>query len=128
MTATPQANPTSQSLTLEAPTEMDVATAWAHLGHGDSWRLVRLGAHNRLYSQTSGYIQFDVRTGERRTTRVIVKLSADDTYAVELGHVACALGEALEYQGIEQARGLYADQLGQAVEAMLLECVGSEVR
>jgi hypothetical protein len=50
---------------------------------------------------------------------VVVKLAADDTYAIEIGRMRRTKGSSLpEYQVLEQARGIYADQLGETVERL----------
>lgn len=113
MTTTSQAT----SLVNEAPTGIDARIAYAHLNLGDSWRMARLGAHDLMRDERAGYIQFDVKLG--RTYRVIVKLDADDTYAVELGRMRKPRGAYLpEYQVIRQVRSLTFEVLGETVEEM----------
>lgn len=108
------------SLINEAPTGIDARTAFAHLNHGDSWRLRRLGAHDLLHDERAGYVQFDFNL--TRKLRVVVKLDADDTYAVELGRMRKPRGGSLpEYRVIKQVRGVYCDALGETVEEMCVE-------
>jgi hypothetical protein len=102
------------TLIQDPDTGIDARTAFQHLNYGDSWRLTRLGAHDRLYDETAGYIQFDVELTKK--LRVVVKLQSDDSYAVEIGRIK--LGK--EYTVLEQHRGIYYDQLGELVERMVV--------
>lgn len=102
------------SLAAEGDTAIDAGTAFAHINWDDSWRTRRLGVRNRAFSNESGYIQFDIKI--TRVLRVIVKLMADDTYAVEIGRI-----RKMEYVVIEQMRGIYGDVLGQTVEALCIK-------
>lgn len=104
---------TTTSLANDAPTSIDARAAFAQINLGDSWRLTRLGARNQVCDERAGYIQFDV-TLDRRY-RVIVKLAADDTYAVEIGR-----NSVRTYQVLAQTRGIYCDELGEFVERMCL--------
>jgi hypothetical protein len=113
MTASQQATPV-RSLVEETPTGIDVRVAYQHLNHGDSWRMARLGARDRMQDEQAGYIQFDVLITRR--LRVVVKLDADDTYAVEVGRM-----RKLEYAVIRQVRGLTCEVLGEVVEEMVVE-------
>ncbi|MGH8571133.1 MAG: hypothetical protein ACREX8_00965 [Gammaproteobacteria bacterium] len=116
MTASPPRVPI-QSLTTGEATGIDARTAWSHILAGDPWRLRRLGARDLIYNERAGYVQFDFRL--TRKLRVVVKLCADDTYAVELGRCRKRRGSALrEYEVLEQTHLLDVEQVGQAVEHM----------
>jgi len=109
-----------ETIVRDAPTTIDALTAFRQINHGDAWRLARLGARNRAYSEDLGYIQFDVTLG--RKYRVIVKLDADDTYAVEIGQMRKPRGSSIrEYQVLSQVRGIYWDVLGETIERAALE-------
>lgn len=109
------ATATTSSLVNEAPTGIDSRVAYQHLNYGDSWRMARLGARDLMRDEQAGYIQFDVRITKK--LRVVVKLAGDDTYSVEIGRMRM---RTLEYQVLEQERGIYADQLGATVERLCL--------
>jgi len=111
MTATVE----TTSLVNTPATEADVATTWAHIQYGDSWRLARLGARNRCYSNT-GYVQFDVKVAPNKSRRVIVKLMANDTYGVEIGQLRRG-----EYRVLAQAFDVYADSLGVVIESLVAD-------
>lgn len=69
-----------------------------------------------------------MNTGEGQTRRVIVKLAWDDTYAVELAEMRTVPGtvpgvDVEEYAVLRQARGLFADMLGEIVDRLFLEVV-----
>lgn len=102
------------SLAAAEPTTIDALTAFQQINWGDEWRMTRLGARDRCYSETDGYIQFDVKL--TRKLRVIVKLAGDDTYSVEIGRI-----RKLEYVVIEQAHGVYCDELGRTVEDLVVK-------
>jgi hypothetical protein len=104
------------SLYYENATRIDAQEAFRQIRLGDSWRLVRLGARDLIFSDADGYIQFDAKITNRKL-RVIVKLSADDTYAVEIGKMT----RSLDYAVLSQMRGIYADNLGETVERMCVE-------
>lgn len=111
------------SLVSDTDTRIDAATAFQQINHGDTWRMARLGAHNRAHSEQSGYIQFDVTLGHKY--RVIVKLDADDTYAVEIGRLRKSSGSSIrEYQVLSQVRGIYWDVLGEVIERACLKVAG----
>jgi hypothetical protein len=108
----------------ESATRIDALTAFRQINHGDAWRMARLGAHNRMHSESNGYIEFDVTLG--RKYRVIVKLDADDTYAVEIGRLRKPRGSSIrEYQVLSQVRGIYWDALGETIERAALEAAGA---
>lgn len=111
------------SLVNDTPTTIDASVAFAQLNYGDSWRLIRLGARNRAYSEDRGYIQFDVMLG--RKYRVIVKLAPSDTYSVEIGRLVKPHGSSIrEYRVLSQVHDVYCDVLGETVERMCLEAAG----
>jgi hypothetical protein len=111
------------SVVNELATQIDARTAFQQINYGDAWRMARLGAHNRAYSEDCGYIQFDVTLG--RKYRVIVKLDADDTYAVEIGRLRKPRGSSIrEYQVLSQVRGIYWDVLGETIERAALVAAG----
>jgi hypothetical protein len=111
------------SLVTGKSTTINAIAAFQQINHGDAWRMARLGAHNRAYSEDCGYTQFDVTLG--RKYRVIVKLDADDTYAVEIGQLRKPRGSSIrEYQVLSQVRGIYWDVLGETIERAALEAAG----
>ena len=111
------------SIANTTPTTIDVDAAFAQLNYGDSWRMARLGAHNRAYSADHGYIQFDVKVG--RKYRVIVKLAPSDTYSVEIGRMRKPRGSSIrEYEVLSQEHDVYCDVLGEVVERMCVEAGG----
>lgn len=102
------------SLAAAEPTTIDALTAFRQINWGDSYRMARLGARDRCYSEVDGYIQFDVKL--TRKLRVIVKLAGDDTYSVEIGRI-----RKMDYVVIEQAHGVHCDQLGRVVEDLAVK-------
>lgn len=106
------------SLVNETPTRIDARTAVAHINLGDSWRMRRFGYTDLMHSERDGYIQFDVKL--TRKLRVIVKLTADDLYCIEIGRIRRSRGD-IEYVVIEQIREIFWDDLGQAVEGLVVK-------
>ena len=91
---------------------MDHLETYRQIG---TWTLLELGAKNRLYS--TDYIQFDTTTKRRR---VIVKLTAWDTYTVEIGRVV-KRDYMPTYEVLSQIDHVYCDQLAEIVRKTVLE-------
>lgn len=98
----------------------DHATTWAQLGR---WTRARIGARDMVYDDTDGWISFRVGPG-RPHRKIIIKLCADDTYAVEIGTLRAGpppmpglRGLPLYHAG-ELLTGIYADVLAEIVEEM----------
>jgi len=106
--------------------EFNFMTTWQHISADDRLRLVRLGAMDRYYSVSGGYVQFDATLYRRPKLRVIVKLMADDTYAVEVGRLKRRGGDVV-YSVVDQDRGLYAYQVGAVMEAMVEQAWASSL-
>lgn len=109
---------TIKSLVNETPTRIDSRTAVAHINFGDSWRMRRFGYTDLMHNEAEGYIQFDVKLTWK--LRVIVKLTADDLYAIEIGRIRRSRGD-IEYVVIEQVRGIFWDDLGPIVESLIVK-------
>lgn len=97
--------------------EFDPMVAWLHVTT-DRLRLVRLGAVDRYYSLSDGYIQFDATLCGRPKLRVIVKLMPDDTYAVEVARIRSRAGN-LVYTPLAQERDLFCGNVGEAMENLV---------
>jgi hypothetical protein len=94
----------------EPKVDIDAQAAFEQIG--DRWVFARMGARDLAYS--SDYVQFDV-TCDRTKRRVIITVTPDDTYSIEIGQV---VRRTFEWRSIEVARGVYCDELGRTVEEM----------
>lgn len=90
----------------------DSRVTWRQLGHAR----MELGARDAVTDDRNGTLTFRVGPG-RPHRRIMVKLRADDTYAIELGRLAKHRGlpewHSEATSGVDQ--GIYAEDLAQAV-------------
>jgi hypothetical protein len=116
------AQPDRSALDDLARAHADPRITVAHIGQ---WRMVRLSARDRVHDDERGALWF--RVGPSRPHRVVlVVLRGDDTYAAEVGRLVRVrylpvwVSEAAV--GVDQ--GLYADQLGEQLDALIEQVTG----
>lgn len=90
---------------------IDVNGTYRLIGHV---RLARIGCHDRMFDRD--HVKFRVSCDGRRKYWVIVKLAADDTFAIEFGRLV-----KFDWRIAAQAEGVYADRLGEIIEQLYQE-------
>lgn len=96
---------------------IDPATVWRdHVGYR-----LRIELHARDLYYSTDYVQADIRRGHR----LVIKLSHDDTYALEIGRMRRPRGEVLPEWTVRcQRRGIQAEALAEVLLEMATEVYG----
>lgn len=98
----------------------DARVTASHIG---SWILASCGARDLVKDDPNGLLMFRVGPNGKRVCKVLVRLMPNDTYAVEYGFTdlrPSRLSDPTwgEWQMVEQARDVYAEQLGETVRRL----------